>query len=138
MNITKELLEKAKTAQTAEELLKTAKTEGIEMAAEEAERIFAELHKSGELADEELDNVSGGCGKDSKTFRYRIGDHVWFTYDYHTRTSGVISRQWIDEHGNRACAIREDLFTPYGDIRAVGGGTERNAYEVGISGIWSK
>ena len=39
-----------------------AKAENIEMTAEEAAKVFAELHKTGELSDEELDNVSGGCG----------------------------------------------------------------------------
>ena len=61
MNISKELLEKAKTAKTAEELLAMEKAENIEMTAEEAAKYFAELHKTGELSDEELDNVSGGC-----------------------------------------------------------------------------
>ena len=62
MNISKELLEKAKTAKTAEELLAMAKAENIELSAEQAAKAFAELNKSGELSDEELDNVSGGCG----------------------------------------------------------------------------
>ena len=62
MNITKELLEKAKTAKTAEELLAMAKAENIELTVEQAAKAFAELNKSGELSDEELDNVSGGCG----------------------------------------------------------------------------
>ena len=62
MNFTKELLEKAKSAQSAEELKELAKAVGMEMSAEEAEKYFAELHKIGELADEELNNVSGGCG----------------------------------------------------------------------------
>ena len=61
MKISKELLEKAKTAKSAEELLEMAKTEKIELTAEEAAKAFAELNKSGELSDEELDNVSGGC-----------------------------------------------------------------------------
>ena len=61
MNISKELLEKAKTAKTAEELLAMAKAENIELSAEEAEKAFAELNKTGELSDEELNNVAGGC-----------------------------------------------------------------------------
>ena len=61
MNLTKELIEKAKTANTAEELLAMAKAENIELSAEEAEKAFSELHKSGELSDEELNNVAGGC-----------------------------------------------------------------------------
>ena len=60
MNISKELLEKAKAAKTAEELLEMAKAENIELSAEQAAKAFAELHKMGELSDEELDNVAGG------------------------------------------------------------------------------
>ena len=61
MKLTKELIEKAKTANTAEELLAMAKAENIELSAEEAEKAFAELDKTGELSDEELNNVAGGC-----------------------------------------------------------------------------
>ena len=61
MELNKELLAKAKEAKTPEELIALAKENGIEMTAEEAQKIFAQLHsQSGELADEELDNVSGG------------------------------------------------------------------------------
>ena len=62
MNVSKELIEKAKTAKSAEELLAMAKAENIELTEEEAAKAFAELNKSGELSDEELNNVSGGCG----------------------------------------------------------------------------
>ena len=61
MKLSKELIEKAKTAKTAEELLAMAKAENIELSAEEAEKAFAELNKTGELSDEELNNVAGGC-----------------------------------------------------------------------------
>lgn len=64
MNISKELLEKAKTAKTAEELLEMAKAENIELSAEQAAKAFAELNKTGELANEELDNVAGGVNYD--------------------------------------------------------------------------
>ena len=57
MKISKELLEKAKTAKSAEELLEMAKTENINFTAEEAAKAFAELNKSGELSDEELDKI---------------------------------------------------------------------------------
>lgn len=62
MKLTKELLEKAKTAKSAEELQNMAKAENIELSADEAAKAFAELNKNGELTDEELDNVAGGCG----------------------------------------------------------------------------
>lgn len=74
MKISKELLEKAKTAKSAEELLEMAKTEKIELTAEEAAKAFAELHKTGEIADEELDNVAGGCGEVPK---FEVGQTVY-------------------------------------------------------------
>ena len=77
MKISKELLEKAKQAKTAEELLEMAKTENINFTAEEAAKAFAELNKSGELSDEELDNAAGGgCGDSNKsgdTPKYSVG-----------------------------------------------------------------
>ena len=48
-----------------EELIALAKEHGAELTAEEANTYFAQLHPaSGELSDDELDNVSGGrkCG----------------------------------------------------------------------------
>ena len=68
MNISKELIEKAKTAKTAEELLEMAKAENIELTEEQAAKAFAELNKIGELSDEELDNVAGGGGGRSPKF----------------------------------------------------------------------
>lgn len=80
MNITKELLEKAKTAKTAEELLELAKAENIELTEEQAKEYFATIHASGELSDEELDNVSGGCGRDyepsGETPKFHVGDRL--------------------------------------------------------------
>ena len=62
--LTPELIEKAKEAKTPEELLTLAKENGVEITAEEANAYFAQLHKSGEISDDELDSVSGGgkCG----------------------------------------------------------------------------
>ena len=62
MKFTDNLLAEAKRARSAEELLTLAKENGIEMTIEEAEANFAVLGgKTGELADEELDNVAGGA-----------------------------------------------------------------------------
>ena len=55
-----ELIEKARAAKSAEELMAIAKENGMEMTEEEAAEYFAQLHKSGELSDEELDAVAGG------------------------------------------------------------------------------
>lgn len=65
MEMNKELIAKAKAAKTAEELLAIAKENGEEMTEESAKAYFEMLHpQSGELSDEELDNVAGGgCHK---------------------------------------------------------------------------
>ena len=63
--LTPELLEKAKQTKTPEELAALAKENGTEMTEESAKAYFAQLNpKTGELSDDELDNVSGGgkCG----------------------------------------------------------------------------
>ena len=80
MNISKELLEKARTANSAEELLELAKAENINFTAEEAAKAFDGLNKNGELSDEELDNVAGGCG-DPETPgepKFNVGDRVYY------------------------------------------------------------
>lgn len=71
------MLEKAKTAKSAEELLAMAKAENIALTEEQAAKAFAELKRSGEIADEELDNVAGGCDEFKETkWKYNIGDCV--------------------------------------------------------------
>ena len=62
MNFTPEQITKAKAAKSVEELLALAKENGMELTEEEAKNYFEQWHKEGELADDELDNVSGGCG----------------------------------------------------------------------------
>ena len=76
MKISKELLEKAKTAKTAEELLAMAKAENIELSAEQAAKAFAELNKTGEVSDEELDNVAGGCEGGASPQKFSVNDRV--------------------------------------------------------------
>ena len=70
-NLKPEMIEKAKVAKTAEELLEIAKANNIDMTADEAATYFAQLNpKSGELDDDELDNVSGGgCLSDIPLYR---------------------------------------------------------------------
>ena len=87
MKFSNEMIEKAKTAKSEEELLAMAKAENIALTEEEAAKAFEELNKNGELSDEELDNVAGGCGKSPRdgnlfgseakvTYKYSIGDIV--------------------------------------------------------------
>ena len=74
MNFTNALIEKAKTAKSAEELLAMAKAENLNLTEEEASKAFAEFNKTGELSDEELDNVSGGCK--GRTPKFSVNDRV--------------------------------------------------------------
>ena len=55
-----ELIQKAKSAKTCQELYSLAREMGMEVSEEEAKVYFEQLHKTGELAENELDNVAGG------------------------------------------------------------------------------
>ena len=77
MKISKELLKKAKTAKTAEELLEMAKAENIELTVEQATKALAKMNKNGELSDEELDNVAGGgCPGGATPPKFSVNDRV--------------------------------------------------------------
>ena len=66
-----EMIQKAKGAKSANELLELAKAEGIDITADEAATYFAQLNpERSELADDALDGVSGGgCGKNLPLYR---------------------------------------------------------------------
>ncbi len=56
-----ELIAKAKKAKSVEELMALAKENNVAITEEDAKMYFEVLHpKTGELSDEELDNVAGG------------------------------------------------------------------------------
>ena len=59
--LTKEQMEKAMACETAEELLKLAKAEGVKLTKEEAEAYMAD-RANFELDDEKLKAVAGGGG----------------------------------------------------------------------------
>ena len=112
MKLAKELIEKAKTANTAEELLAMAKAENIELSAEGAEKAFAELNKTGELSDEELDNVSGGCD-DIKydEFQMRLcPSNIDFAFEIGTRV--VVLDEFFHDDGTiiDRRTFRYDMF----------------------------
>ncbi len=77
-NFTPEQMEKARAARSPEELLSLAKESGLELSEEQANTYFEKLNKSGELSDDELDNVAGGgCGHDKplrKDMHYLLDD----------------------------------------------------------------
>ena len=76
MKFSNEMIEKAKTAKTAEDLPAMAKAEGIELPEGEAKTVFSKLNKTGELSDEELNNVSGGCGSGDEPL-FTVGQWVY-------------------------------------------------------------
>ena len=61
-NLTPELIEKAKTAKTAEELFALAGANNVELTEEEAKTYFAQLNANDSISDNELDAVAGGGG----------------------------------------------------------------------------
>ena len=96
-NLTPEMIEKAKAAKSAEELLELAKANGVEMTADEAATYFAQLNpKSGELDEDDLDAVAGagGCGK-KPTPKFAVGDHVIERGLYSCVGSACNSPYWI-------------------------------------------
>ena len=112
MEISKELIEKAKTAKSAEELLAMAKAENIEMTAEEANKVYAELHKTGELSDEELDNVSGGCDdiKWGSTNYDVLKECIHFAFEIGTR---VVRHGYFYHHKGTIIDRKADKSDPY-------------------------
>ena len=76
-NFNAEIIEKARGSKSAEELLQIAKENNIELTADEAAVYFAQLSpNSGEIDDDELDNVAGGaCGvRSGDTVRVTSGE----------------------------------------------------------------
>ena len=97
-NLTDEMLQKAKECKTVEELLNLAKENGYPLTEKDATVKFNEWHKTGELADEELDNVSGGgCFSDAFEDLY-VGKNVglWDFGTIYCETCGS-ERYVIDE-----------------------------------------
>ncbi len=100
MEMSKELIEKAKNAKAPEELLTLAKEHGMKLTEEEAAAYFEQLNlKTGELSDDELDNVSGGgCYK---------GDRLVVTVGHvcrHWRCKKD-SGKWLDRMGQPGCSV---------------------------------
>ena len=107
MEMNKEVLAKAKEMKTPEELMALAKESGIEMTKEKADEYFKQLStSSGEISDEELDNVSGGCGggyvADRPHPQFGVGESVlyicgWLGGDRITATGKVVKRSYEND-----------------------------------------
>ena len=107
MEMSKELLAKAKEAKNPDELMSLAKENGIELTAESAASYFERLNsKTGELSDSELDNVSGGCGGGYDAGRpqprFAVGEtvlyiHSWIGANRITATGKVVKRSYEND-----------------------------------------
>ena len=107
MELTKELVAKAKEAKTPEELMALAKENGIGLTEEETKAYFDRLHpQTGELSDSELDNVSGGCGGGYDAGRpqprFAVGEtvlyiHSWLGATRITATGKVVKRSYEND-----------------------------------------
>lgn len=77
---TPELIAKAKTAKSADELLSLAAENGVNLTPDEAKIYFEQFNTNKELADDELDFVVGGskkCGEEQLTVgALPVGTHV--------------------------------------------------------------
>ena len=107
MEVNKELLAKAKEAKNPDELMSLAKENGIGLTEEETKAYFDRLHpQTGELADDELDNVSGGCGGGYVAGRphpqFGVGESVlyicgWLGGDRITASAKVVKRSYEND-----------------------------------------
>ena len=105
-NLTNEMIEKAKVAKTADELLEIAKANGVEMTPDEAATYFAQLNPtSGELNDDDLDNVAGGaCSRTDSNLYAQDGDRVRvITGETCPKCGGTVGRVWLYCGGHVIC-----------------------------------
>ncbi len=87
MELNKELIQKAKETQSVEELMTLAKENGEELTEESAKAYFEQFHpKTGELADDELDNVAGGCHKGDGRLVVSVG---YWCYGWSCKKDGM-------------------------------------------------
>ena len=70
-NFNAEMIEKAKAAKSAEELLELAKAEGIDITEDEARKYFEQINLP-DLDDELLDMVSGGAIVSEPIMKYNL------------------------------------------------------------------
>ncbi len=98
--MTEEMIAKAREAQSVEELLQLAKDNGMdEFTMEDAEDLYAQMHASGEMSDEEMENVSGGgctVSVDGKKYKVVTNQTKCFTGQWvENRTSNKYNFELI-------------------------------------------
>lgn len=109
-----ELLQKAKETKSAEELMAIAKQNGMELSEEEAQAYFAQLHKSGELSDEELGAVAGGgChSKDGRlvvTIAYSCSEYICKDCGKHFEPGGTHQHSRYEENVGKVYTVYSNI-----------------------------
>ena len=100
----KEIIAKAREAKSAEELLAMAKENDIEITEDEAKEYYDRLHASGELADNELDSVSGGgCGSPEKCPKCGCKEYDKSDRTYTVRVPNILHTEVFNYHRCRNC-----------------------------------
>ena len=95
--ITPEMMEKAKNAKNAEELLALAKENGVAMSEDEAQMYYDQLNpKSGELSDDDLDAVAGGGCQSSSGRTVVTSGCSCFTGEYQPIYNDRYCTEWVD------------------------------------------
>lgn len=117
-----ELMKRASACSSPEELAKLAEENGSELTEEQAAAYFGQLHRSGELCDEELDNVAGGgCYKKDGRLVVTVGyscDCYQCKYcdvaytDHYCLGKSATSAEWVKKNCNscRYCSYENALW----------------------------
>ncbi len=116
MKMSHEMMEKARSAQSASELMHMAHEHGMEMTDAEANKYFDMLHPAmGEMSDDELDNVSGGgCGgggskKDEAPYLFNIGDRVIYAANPDATGPGTVYDRMCSDNVNCKYSVVLDI-----------------------------
>lgn len=107
MEFSKELLKKAENCKSKEEIAALAKSEGVELSDTELDYAYDKItadNKKGELNDDELNSVNGGCGSVEGQPAYAIGDKVLLFHKGDNNALGTI--KWVSPE-------RYGLVPPY-------------------------
>ena len=118
-----EQLAKAKTTKSVEELLAYAKEVGYALTEEEAKVFFEQWNKEGELADEELENVSGGSLIDGCSTYSSDPPHYLITTSGNSCHYFHVRPGWESDSDGccNTCESRSISFTPmYCEYRTYG------------------
>lgn len=105
------IIAKARNCKSIEELIALAKDNGSLLTTEQAESYFHQLQASGELSDNELDNVSGGgCYSDDGYLMTTIGYGCEHFEDYGEGAVGVSGTCCRCKHWKMSAASQAIIF----------------------------